>query len=45
MITPSCGMGSADGLEATRRIHREFPQTKVLALTQYDDREYVFSLV
>ena len=30
------------GLEATRRIHRDFPRTKVVALTQYDDRERVF---
>ena len=27
------------GLEATRRIRKESPETKVLALTQYDDRE------
>jgi two-component system response regulator NreC len=33
------------GLEATRRICKEFPGTKVLALTQYDDREYVFPVV
>jgi DNA-binding NarL/FixJ family response regulator len=33
------------GLEATRRICREFPGTKVLALTQYDDKEYVFPLI
>ena len=33
------------GLEATRRIHREFPRTKVLALTQYDDKEYVFPVI
>ena len=30
------------GLEATHRIRKEFPNVKVLALTQYDDREYVF---
>lgn len=34
-----------DGLEATRRIHKEFPETKVLALTQYTDREYVLPVV
>ena len=34
-----------DGLEATRRIHKEFPRTKVLVLTQYDDKEYVFSVI
>ncbi|GAI40365.1 unnamed protein product, partial [marine sediment metagenome] len=33
------------GLEATRRICKEFPETKVLALTQYDDREYVFPVI
>ncbi len=33
------------GLEATRRIHREFPRTKVLALTQYDDSEYVIPVI
>ncbi len=33
------------GLEATRRIRREFPETKVLALTQYDDSEYVIPVI
>lgn len=33
------------GLEATHRIHKEFPNVKVLALTQYDDREYVFPVI
>ncbi|MFH0769690.1 MAG: response regulator transcription factor [Chloroflexota bacterium] len=33
------------GLEATRRIRREFPATKVLALTQYDDGEYVIPII
>ena len=33
------------GLEATRRIQKEAPNTKVLVLTQYDDSEYVLSLV
>jgi len=33
------------GLEATRRIRREFPETKVLALTQYDDSEYVIPII
>jgi DNA-binding NarL/FixJ family response regulator len=30
------------GLEATKRITRECPQTKVLILTQYDDEENMF---
>jgi DNA-binding NarL/FixJ family response regulator len=33
------------GLEATRRIRRECPKTKVLVLTQYDDKEYVFPVI
>jgi len=33
------------GLEATRRIQKEAPNSKVLVLTQYDDSEYVLSLV
>jgi len=33
------------GLETTRRIHREFPKTKVLVLTQYDDSEYVIPVI
>ncbi len=33
------------GLEATRRIHKEFPRTKVLVLTQYDDKEYFFTVI
>ena len=33
------------GLEATRRINKEFPKTKVLVLTQYDDKEYVFPVI
>ena len=33
------------GLEATRRIRKEFPEVKVLALTQYDDSEYVIPVI
>ncbi len=33
------------GLEATRRICKEFPDTKVIALTQYDDSEYVIPVI
>lgn len=31
-----------DGVEGTREICRRFPQIKVLVLTTFDDREYVF---
>ncbi len=33
------------GLEATRRICKEYPNIKVLALTQYDDSEYVIPVI
>ncbi len=33
------------GLEATRRINKDFPKTKVLVLTQYDDKEYFFPVI
>jgi len=33
------------GLEATRRISREYPKTKVLVITQHDDKEYVFPVI
>jgi two-component system response regulator NreC len=33
------------GLEATRRISKELPETKVLVVTQHDDKEYVFPVI
>lgn len=33
------------GLEATRALREEFPDVKILALTQYDDKEYVFPII
>ena len=33
------------GLEATRRIRKEFPKIRVLVLTQYDEKEYVFPVI
>jgi DNA-binding NarL/FixJ family response regulator len=33
------------GLEATRRIRKESPETKILALTQYDDNDYVIPAI
>ena len=33
------------GLEATRRIRKEFPRTRVLVLTQYEDKEYVLPVI
>lgn len=33
------------GLEATRRISKDFPKTRVLVITQHDDKEYVFPVL
>jgi len=33
------------GLEATRRINKESPRTKILVLTQHDDKEYVLPVI
>ena len=33
------------GLEATRRIQKESPDTRVLVLTQYEDSEYILSML
>jgi len=33
------------GLEATRRIRKEYPRARVLVLTQYDDKEYVIPVI
>jgi two-component system response regulator NreC len=34
-----------DGLEATRRILKKMPQTKILVLTQHDNKEYIVAAI
>ncbi|MBI5034681.1 MAG: response regulator transcription factor [Chloroflexi bacterium] len=34
-----------NGLEATREIHKRFPDTRVLVLTQHENKEYIMPLL
>lgn len=36
-------MPNLNGMEATRRVKKEFPQTRVLMLTAYDDDPYILA--
>ncbi len=45
VVLTDIAMPVMNGLEAIRRIRKEFPQMKILVLTQYDDKEHVFPAI
>jgi DNA-binding NarL/FixJ family response regulator len=38
-------MPEMNGLEATQEIHKKFPATRVLVLTQHENKEFIFPLL
>jgi len=45
IVVLDVSMPGMNGIEATKKVRRLSPQTKVLALSMYDEEEYIFSIL
>lgn len=45
VVVTDVGLPDVDGVEVTRRLREELPETRVLVLTVHDEDHYVFTLI